>query len=75
MNFRNVLKEDGYILLHTVLVDSEHPYHPAPRDYLRFWFDWFYDVQYYLQITLQDYKIVNGHVFFMYRNYYDEEPG
>ena len=42
VNLCSILKKDGYLFLHTVT--PGFPYHAFPRDYFRFFADWFVDL-------------------------------
>jgi SAM-dependent methyltransferase len=42
VNMLAMLKPGGILVLHTHT--PEYPYHPCPRDYIRFQLDWFQDV-------------------------------
>ena len=53
-NLADYTLEDGYIVLHTH--NQCRPYHPYPIDCLRFFMDFFVDLQNYLPIVLIEYR-------------------
>jgi hypothetical protein len=64
-NFVLLLEEGGYIYMHTHT--PMYPYHPWPKDYLRFFPDWFYDIpEIVSNIKLTELYCKEGHVFAVY---------
>ncbi len=64
-NLRNVLNVSGALLLHTHVPDM--PYHPFPRDYVRFYPDWFIDIEKFMgELKLTELAVVDVHIFAEY---------
>ena len=61
-NMIAMLKENGVLVVHTHT--PSFPYHPYPRDYLRFQLDWFQDIPEFAPGSeLAELYAVGGHVF------------
>lgn len=66
LNMSSILNSGGLLTIHTH-VPPFH-YHPYPRDYLRFFPDWFIDVQVHLpNLELLELCDNGGHIFSAYR--------
>jgi len=64
-NLFSVLRPSGKLYLHTHT--PCFPYHDCPRDYLRFWPDWFADVgRHFSDVRLLELLCVSGHAFAVY---------
>lgn len=64
--FVEILEEGGHLYLHTHT--PMYQYHPWPADYLRYFPDWFRDLQMCIpEIQLIELYCVEGHVFAAYR--------
>lgn len=57
-------KQNGHIILHTQ--NPQMGYHAFPVDCLRFWKDWFIEIQKYLPIKLEEWNEFGPHLFCMY---------
>jgi hypothetical protein len=56
----------GSVLLHTHVPGMA--YHPYPKDYLRFFPDWFLDAQSFIEkIVIKELVVVNQHIFAVYQ--------
>lgn len=64
-NFADLLKKDGVLVLHTH--NYKMPYHECPIDCVRYFKDWFVDLQKYLPIKLVDFLEADVHMFCAYR--------
>lgn len=63
-NMSNVTKVGGKIIIHTQ--NPEMDYHAVPIDCLRFFKDWFVNMQTYLPIRLIEWNEFGPHLFCMY---------
>lgn len=67
LNMTNLLSKNGVLLLHTH--DPSMFYHPYPRDYFRFYSDWFIDLPNNIKnIELVELYNANSHFFAAYKN-------
>lgn len=65
-NLSNSLNKDGEIYIHTHVPGFE--YHQYPRDYFRFYPDWFIDAENFIKnISLKELCIINFHIFALYK--------
>ena len=65
-NLSNILNVNGLLLIHTHVPGME--YHPYPRDYLRFYPDWFVDItKFKKNLTCVELIEVNHHIFSAYK--------
>lgn len=65
-NLANSLKLNGEIYLHTVV--PGFVYHQVPRDYFRFYSDWFIDAEKYIsKIKLKELYVAKTHIFVLYK--------
>lgn len=63
-NMADATKPNGHIILHTQ--NPQMGYHAFPVDCLRFWKDWFIEIQKYLPIKLEEWNEFGPHLFCMY---------
>jgi len=64
-NLKNVLNVSGALMLHTHVPGMK--YHPYPRDYVRFYPDWFLDIEKFMgKIKLTELVVVDVHIFAEY---------
>jgi SAM-dependent methyltransferase len=65
-NLNNILNLNGVILIHTHVPGM--PYHPYPKDYLRFYPDWFKEVSNFVKdLQLVELIEANYHIFSAYK--------
>jgi SAM-dependent methyltransferase len=65
-NLSNILNLDGILLIHTHIPGME--YHPYPKDYLRFYPDWFFDADKFSDgLELIELITVDAHIFALYK--------
>ena len=65
-NMNNTLNNGGYLILHTHT--PGYRYHQYPRDYMRFYPDWFEDLEYLIpELNLLELASSNNHIFALYR--------
>jgi len=64
-NFTDLLKKGGVLILHTH--NYKMPYHACPIDCVRYFKDWFVDLQKYLPIKMVDFLEADVHMFCAYR--------
>lgn len=65
-NLANSLKLNGEIYLHTVV--PGFVYHQVPRDYFRFYSDWFIDAEKFIsKIKLKELYVAKTHIFVLYK--------
>jgi hypothetical protein len=64
-NFTDLLHNNGLIVLHTH--NYKMPYHAYPIDCVRFYKDWFYDLQNYLPIEVIQFLEADVHLFCVYK--------
>lgn len=70
-NMSNSLNDKGTLLLHTNVPGFE--YHQFPRDYLRFYPDWFIDAENFIgNIKLTELCVVGFHIFAEYKRNINE---
>lgn len=66
----NILNPGGTMLIHTH--NPEMPYHPYPRDYIRYFSDWFIDLPKYIQnIEMVEFFEKSSHSFVAYKKIKD----
>jgi len=66
--FKNIITDDGYIYVHTHT--QYFPYHPWPKDYLRFQIDWFLDLEKIVpNIKLIELISTGSHIFSLYKKW------
>ena len=65
-NLSTMSNTGGSVLLHTHVPGMA--YHPYPKDYLRFFPDWFLDAQSFIEkIVIKELVVVNQHIFAVYQ--------
>ena len=65
-NITNMLSDGGYLLLHTVVPGFK--YHQFPRDYFRFYPDWFIDAEKFIKnIRVKELCVIGHHIFVVYQ--------
>jgi len=65
-NMVNLLAESGVLVLHTH--DQSFSYHPYPRDYFRFFPDWFLNLRLFVKdLKLLELTAKRGHIFSAFR--------
>ena len=65
-NMISLLNPNGVLVIHTHV--PGFPYHPYPRDYLRYHPDWFEDIQLFIEeCELLELYTVGGHIFSAYK--------
>jgi SAM-dependent methyltransferase len=65
-NLSSMLNPGGSVLIHTHVPGMK--YHPYPKDYLRFYPDWFIDAQEFINgIILKELVVVSQHIFAVYQ--------
>ena len=66
INMKNMLVSGGHVYIHTNT--PAFPYHAYPRDYVRFFSDWFFDAENNIKgIQLKELYDAHGHIFACYQ--------
>ena len=68
-NFIDLTKAGGIIVIHTV--NPKFPYHAFPIDCLRFYRDWFFDLENYLPLKVVDFLEADQHLFCVFKKLED----
>jgi SAM-dependent methyltransferase len=67
-NISTILSDNGFLILHTVV--PGFPYHQFPRDYFRFFPDWFADAPTFIDnIEVKELCVIGYHIFVVYKKH------